>query len=503
MLINLKYNIVLLALICSTSVSAKDVLVGYVFEDLNANGVMDAGEKGIGGILVSNQEDIVVTDISGKYEISTKKNQYIYVIKPANYAFSTNVDNNWSFYVNVAQTNRTHNFGLTSKEVTSNFSTLMVGDPQMRGEKPINAFKEDIVTEMMHYDVDFACFLGDIADNDLSIYEQEKDIVRQLPYPTFHLFGNHDINEKASTALNASDVFKRSYGPDYYSFNEGDVHFIALNNVLYNGWNKTDNKRGNYFGGLTDRQFNWLKSDLEYVSKDKLIVIMSHIPFLQEYCYPQEIQRLFLLLEGRPHLLALSGHLHYIENCFFRKNTYWNSTVPFQSITIGAACGGWWTGPMDERGLPVSTSVDGSPNGYYKLDFEGNTYKYSFVPANHRTDFQMRITVSSETLDSGKLNNEYLSINIFSATPDAAVKVIIDGREEQMATNYTGKDLFIQNTYDQRYNFDNWQPEIQETKHLWKISLPRGLSLGNHRIKVVATDIDGNEYVGYKIIEIK
>lgn len=495
--------ILLLLILFSSTIFAKGSMHGYVFVDTNMNGIMDEGEKGIEGVLISDQERIVKTDIDGRYEIETKDNSFVYVVKPENYTFSSQRENNWNFYADVSLCNGNYNFALRPKNVAVSFDVLMVGDPQMRGEKPLHAFRNDIVTEMLNYDVDFACILGDIADNDLSIYPQEKDIIKQLPYPVFHLFGNHDVDVKASAALYASDVFKKAYGPDYYSFNEGKVHFVVLNNVLYDGWNEKENKTGNYFGGLTDVQYNWLKADLEYVDKDKLIVILSHIPFLTEYSYPKEVERFFALLQERTHLLALSGHLHYIQNYFFDKNTLWNSPYPFQGITIGAACGGWWTGPMDERGLPVSTCVDGSPNGYYKFRFEGNKYKYEFIPANHRPDFQMRITLSSDTLYSDRLEEEYFSINVFTATDKATVEVSFDDMAELLAANYTGKDLFMLRTYNHRYNFDNWQPKIENTNHLWKINIPKGLSSGNHTIKVKATDVDGNIYTGYKIFEIK
>lgn len=476
-----------------------DTLKGYVFADTNKNGIMDAGEQGIGGILVSNQEEIVSTNKDGLYEIRVNLGTYVYVVKPNDYKFSK--DNH--FYTEVKTVGGTYNFGMIPKTVSDNFSTLMVGDPQMRGEKPLRAFRDDIVAEMLNYDVEFACFLGDIADNDLSIYPQEIDIVGKLPYPVFHLFGNHDINELADSALTASDIFKKSYGPDYYSFNEGQVHFVVLNNILYDGWNKKEDKRGNYFGGLTDTQFNWLKADLDMAGKDKLIVIMSHIPFLEQYTYTKEIKRFFSLLEDYPNLLTLSGHLHYIQNYFFDRSTFWNSPNAFQNITIGAACGGWWTGPTDERGLPVSTCVDGSPNGYYKFSFEGNKYNYEFIPADHRTDFQVRITLSSDSLKENALDDIYASINVFTATPKAKVKVFFDGKEYKYAENYKGKDLFIRQTYDLRYNYDNWRPKQEDTDHLWKIKLPVNMSVGCHSMKVEATDVNGNIYTGYKLFEIK
>jgi hypothetical protein len=501
--LSVKRYIFLFTLLCFVSFAQCRVFTGYAFNDSNKNGKMDKNEKGIAGILVSNQEQIVVTDEHGQYRIEEGKGSYLYVIKPEDYAFSCYLKNTPAYYVRTDVSNNQYNFGLKKQNIEERFSALFVGDPQMRAEKTIEAFKTDIVEEMLNYKVSFACFLGDIADNDLSIYGKEKGVVECLPYPAFHVFGNHDVNEKAPSAFSAADVFRTSFGPDYYSFNEGKVHFVVLNNILYQGWNSKENKRGRYFGGFSEVEFQWLKKDLEHIDKTKLVVIMSHIPFLEQYCYKKEIQRLFTLLGDRPHLLALSGHLHYIENYFFNNKTNWTSSYPFQNITIGAACGGWWTGPLDERGIPVSTAVDGSPNGYYKIDFDGNKYKYSFIPADHRLDFQMRITSSMEELYVGSLNESFLSINIFTATKDAVVKVLIDDLPAVLAENYKGHDLFYKNTYDSRYNYDNWRPDMQETEHLWKCILPEVMQTGYHRVKVEATDVDGNQYTGFKILEIK
>ena len=411
--------------------NAQTTLSGYVFLDENTNGVMDKGEKGVGGVLVSNQIEIVTTNASGKYEINTEQNPYVFVIKPADYDFSSS----WAdgFYVDA----------------------------------------------------------------------RDAGIVKQLPYPSLHLFGNHDIDEKALSAEKAAGIFKRHYGPDYYSFNEGNVHFVALNNVLYEGWDAKNNKHGNYFGGLTATQYQWLEADLKHVGQETLIVIQSHIPFREEYTYPAEIKRLFSPLEGRKHLLALSGHLHAIRNDYFGKESFWNSSVSFQDITIGAACGGWWTGPLDERGLPVATCPDGSPNGYYRFTFEGNRYGYEFIPANHRPDFQMRLTLSKDELIFGELQDAYLFINIFTATSYARVKVTFDDENGGTAENYTDIDPFMKETHHLRYNFDNWQPKLEKTSHLWKFLLPENLSPGIHRVRVEAEDRNGNSYSGYKLIEIK
>lgn len=480
---------------------AQKTLSGYVFLDKNNDGIKERDERGIKGVLVSNQEEIVTTDASGKYEISVEKNPYVFVIKPEGYTFSSG----WAehFYINARDAGKTHNFALLKTQKNRKFTTLFVGDLHVRNDKTLDAFREDIVTEMLNYDVKFACFLGDIADNDLTVYPEEKKIVRQLPYTSLHLFGNHDIDEKTTSAEKASDIFKRYYGPDYYSFNEGNVHFIALNDIVYDGWDVKNNKQGDYFGGLTDMEFKWLNTDLKHVDNNKLIVILSHIPFRDKYCSRQAIKALFSLLDGRKYLLALSGHLHTIQNNFFDNNSFWTSSVPFQDMTIGAGCGGWWTGPMDERGLPVATCPDGSPNGYFRFTFEDARYKYEFIPANHRPDFQMRLTLPKKELVEGELQNIYLSINIFTATSQAQVKVTFDGKESLFAKNYTGIDPFMKQTQYLRYNFDHWQPKLEQTSHLWKVQLPENLTAGIHKIKIDAKDINGNSYKGYKIIEIK
>src|SRR5436189_5740237 len=60
-------------LLCmSYQLSAQHVVTtisGYVFEDLNNNGVKDASEKGVRNVAVSDQVNVVITNESGFYQI--------------------------------------------------------------------------------------------------------------------------------------------------------------------------------------------------------------------------------------------------------------------------------------------------------------------------------------------------------------------------------------------------------------------------------------------------
>ena len=58
---------------------------GYVFEDVNGNEQLDAGEPRLCGIRVSNGVDIVRTDQTGRYALEVDDDTILFVIKPRGY----------------------------------------------------------------------------------------------------------------------------------------------------------------------------------------------------------------------------------------------------------------------------------------------------------------------------------------------------------------------------------------------------------------------------------
>lgn len=459
---------------------------GTVFLDSNANGVQDCDEQGVANVRISNGREVVLTDIQGNYTLPMDGDALIFPVKPAEYAYTS--QSVPAFCIGRAG-DVDCNFPLKRQEIRNRFTMLALGDPQIRGENPLRCFREDILDELLGQQADFAVVLGDVADNDLLVYEPYKVLVAQLPFPLYHVFGNHDADRDAIDFVGSSQTFVRSFGPDYYSFDEGEVHFIVLNNVYYGLSNSQAEVREPYAGGLSEREFEWLVNDLEYVAEEKLVVLLSHIPFVKEHCNKEHIERLFGILKGRKYLLALSGHLHETAHNSFGPETGWHGVASLRNITVGAACGAWWTKPLDERGLPVATSMDGTPNGYFRFEFDGNHYDYNFVPANHREDFQMRITQDGETLYA----------NIFSASPDTRVTLEIGGCTIEMCHSVE-RDPFIAETLHLRSNFDDWTPQQKTTSHLWKTTLPVDLPAGVYRATLRGTDSDGKRYTGHKLI---
>src|SRR5690606_23039379 len=79
-------SVLLSAALCAAARAGEAVATGFVFEDRNENGVRDAGERGLPDVCVSNGEDVVKTDASGRYELPVSDDCVIFVIKPRDWA---------------------------------------------------------------------------------------------------------------------------------------------------------------------------------------------------------------------------------------------------------------------------------------------------------------------------------------------------------------------------------------------------------------------------------
>lgn len=60
------------------------------------------------------------------------------------------------------------------------------------------------------------------------------------------------------------------FGPTYYSFDRGRVHYVVLDNVFYLS-------RG-YVGYIEESQLEWLERDLALVEPGSTVIVFMHIP---------------------------------------------------------------------------------------------------------------------------------------------------------------------------------------------------------------------------------
>ena len=404
---------------------------GTVFLDANRNSVLDTGETGIAGVQVSNGREVVLTGADGSYEIPAYDDMNLFITKPADHAvpLSDEMVPQFHYVHKVAGSPDLRfggieptgplpsqiNFPLIEDPVGAEFDCLMFGDAQPYSNREIGYVRQTVGQLLIDRDnatTECLIFEGDVMGDDLSLYPRFKEIVAKGEVPQYFVAGNHDLDFDAATDADSFDTFRREWGPEYYSFDIGDVHFVVLDNVRYPCNGVDDHafcdpaENPTYNGVITDRQLAWLANDLANVPADKLIVLNAHIPFqtftdnLAAKHQTDNFADLADIVAGRP-TLGLSGHTHTTEN-LIEGTSYdgWEANTglaaaPFHQIVTGAVSGSWWAGDRGTDGLPHGTQRLGSPRGYYKISFNGPQYVDTYHAFGKDEDEQLHASFNT------------------------------------------------------------------------------------------------------------
>lgn len=387
---------------------------GKVFLDANRNSRFDAGEEGVAGVLVSNGLEVVATDAEGDYALPAYEDMNLFITKPAGYATPVNARMVPQFsyvhkpggspplrYGGLAPTGplpEAVNFPLIEDGVGDSFECLAFGDTQPYSNAEVSYVRETVGRLLATRDNSAtACllFLGDVMGDDLDLYPRFQEIVSVGGVPQYFIAGNHDFDFDASEDAYSFDTFRREWGPEYYSFDIGQVHFVVLDNVRYpcNGVDPHDfcdpSASTTYNAVLNDQQLSWLANNLAQVPEDKLIVVSAHIPLVtftdadEQKHQTDNLPALYDILGDR-RVLSLAGHTHTTEQILPGESFEgWQEhagieAAGFHKIIAGAVSASWWAGDLNDRGIPHATQRLGSPRGYYRLQFDGADYIDTF-----------------------------------------------------------------------------------------------------------------------------
>ncbi len=498
----------------------QQVASGYVYEDRNWNGRRDESEPGLAGIRVSNHIDIVKTDRNGKWSLSVSGDTTFFVIKPRGYM--TAVDESMQlprfYYVHKPQGSPSYlkypgvkptgplptsiDFPLYTRREPNRFSALFFGDTQPRDLREVDYITKDIVEPLIgQTDAAFGVTLGDIVFDDLSVTEPLIRAIALIGIPWYNVLGNHDFDYQGKTNAESKHHFERVFGPNYYSFDHGPTHFVVLDNVIWEHGDTRPDKRGRYKAGLGKDQLAWLKKDLALVPQNQLVVIMMHIPLIEN----EDKAQIFELIEKRPYVMSVAAHAHYQEHRFFTEKDGWKGKKPHHHLVNVTTCGSWWSGAPDPRGVPHTTMRDGAPHGYSIFSFDGNQYKIEFRAARRPATYQMNI-ISPDSLRSSDLAGKFVFVNVFGGSEKSKVEVRIgtDGAWQEMMKTVEADPLFLElvsREKGQKAPFRDL-PGAVDSPHLWKIAMPKSLRRGVHPIHVRTTDMFGQTYIATRAIRI-
>jgi len=506
----------------SLTVFAQNSVTGFVFEDGNGNGKKDKKEKGLGAIAVSNGRDVVTTDVTGKYQLSIDEDDIVFVIKPSGYLLPVNEKKLPLFYYNhkpagspvnfkykgVSSTGalpRLVNFALIPAKEEMDFTSLIFGDPQPYTKQEMEFFSKGVVDEVAGIkNIGFGLSLGDLVGDDLSLHSPYIDAVQRVGIPWFNVMGNHDMNYEATADSLSDETFEANFGPANYSFNYGKVHFIILDDILYP--DPRDAK--SYWGGFRPDQLSFIENDLQLVPKDHLIVMAFHIPLqMQDGVYRKEDRdRLFYLLKDFPHTLSLSAHTHLQRNNFYSKKDGWLQDKPHHEYNAGTTSGDWYSGELNEQGVPVSTMRDGTPKGYAFIHFKGNEYVIDYKVVGKPAAYQ--VALYAPKVVASKRTSAMMYANFFMGKKGDKVEYRIDKNEwKKMDYTENADPAFMASLF--KWDFaETLMPgrrpsNPENSTHLWSMKFPNNLAVGEHTVEVRATDMFGRTFAELKNFRVQ
>ena len=493
-------------------------LSGVVFDDRSGDGRRQAGEPGVPDVALSDGRTLVVTDAGGRYRIDAAPGSTVFAIKPAGWRLPGDDPARPGAWRHVPATARvmTRYGGIVAASSSSTFdiglrraqaaagplSVRIFADPQPKSRVDVGYYGRDIVDSVRAEPAaapgaglppaQLGASLGDIVQDDLSLYPAMNAETRRIGVPWLHVPGNHDLDFDVARDEDSLLGFRNVYGPDTFAWEEPQATFVGLDDVIYR-----PGQSPSYIGGFRDDQFAFLEAYLPRVPKDRLLVVMMHIPLFEtegkDSFRDADRERLFALLQDFPHVLVLSGHMHTQQHWRHDASTGWHGAAPLHEYNVGAACGAFWSGVKDAAGIPDTTMADGTPNGYASLVIAPDArYALRWHVARAAGDPAMALHAPA-VLRRGAYPAWGLYANVWMAQRDDRVEFRVDGGDwaPMRRVDAPDPDLLAENRRDDEASalrgYDR-SPEATPSPHLWRGALPTDLAVGTHRVEVRAFD---------------
>lgn len=397
-------------------------------------GKVSANGKGIKGVAVTDGYTVTSTDAGGVYELpSTTAQEFVYISVPSGHTIPVQSNGIAGFYQPIKPTAKgefTANFTLTPSQVSdTNHVMLLLADPQIQ-----NRYEADLLLNQTTPDVAalaksysnsqvFGIGCGDLVFDEFELYTDYQKAVQGMGIPFFQVLGNHDMDTKGvRTDTLSAQTFKKLFGPTYYSFNRGEVHYVVLEDVFFIGQNKQ------YIGYLTEEQLRWLEGDLALVERGKTVIVSLHIPAYTNAAKRENTapslggtvsnrQELYRLLEPyKAHIM--SGHTHFNEKV---------KQGNIMEHVHGTVCGAWWSGPI---------CYDGTPNGYGVYEVKGSDLQWYYKSTGKDRKHQFRHYLPG----SNPEKPDQLIANVWNADDAWKIVWLEDGIQKGALQQETGFD---------------------------------------------------------------
>lgn len=403
------------------------------FKAIKVEGRVVTNGKGISNVSVSDGNQVVLTDKSGYFSIIThNQREFVFISIPSGYEIKQLANGSADFFYRINKTKATNTVEFTLKPLVEsdiNHHFLVLADPQIQKIEEAEQLLTESVPDMQKTIASlgstnvFGIGCGDLIWDKHELFEKYNQAVKNLSIPFFQVFGNHDADLGQRSDEKTHTTFNNLYGPQYYSFNRGEIHYVVIDDVFFIGKGKE------YIGYITEEQLAWLERDLANVPKGSTVIVSQHIPSYTGYfernptssslgAMVSNREHLYQVLEGyNAHLM--SGHTHF------------NETIVIKDKLVehchGTVCGAWWSGPI---------CSDGTPSGYGVYTAKGSQLEWYYKGTNLDKNIQFRAYKAGEHPDF----KDNWSVNIWNWDAKWQAYWYEDGVRKGELVQVTGRD---------------------------------------------------------------
>lgn len=389
-----------------------DFRIPTVFAPIRVKGRVTSTGKGIANVVVSDGRVVTKTDGRGDFEfVSSNDRDFVFVSLPSGYEIAKQENGSASFFKPIDKSKLTMSVSFDLKKSANsdeNHHFLLLSDTQIQDDYDANQLLTVSIPDVQKTIQSindpniFGIGCGDLVYDHLDLFKEYNQGIEATGIPFFQVVGNHDLDFKVRTDDQTTSTFKGHFGPTYYSWNRGEVHYVVLDDVFYLGRDSGQK----YIGYIPEEQLAWLEQDLAQVEKGKTVVVSLHIPTYTGAVtrYPERDtiggtvsnrQHLYRMLEGyQVHIM--SGHTHFNDN-MISGHVY--------EHCHGTVCGAWWSGPI---------CYDGTPNGYAVYEAKGSEIQWQYKGTGLDIEEQFRVYKSGYHPDFP----DFYSLNCWNYDPE-------------------------------------------------------------------------------------
>lgn len=496
-------------------------------------GLVFSGDKALAGVPVTDGYEIVLTDSKGVYQLnSNKRNGLVYITTPSGYTAQC-LGVQAMFYQslkNAPEIPERRDFELEAVGDQTNHTMMFFGDIHLanrtndRNQFATFTREVDSYAKAHGSDKIYAMTLGDMTwdqywySNNYVFSNYLADINANVKSITvYHTMGNHDHDMKTAVSgasagwdevdWDTATAYRKSLGPNYYSFNIGQVHYIVLDDIYCKNTTGGTAADRVYTETVCSDDLNWLRKDLALVDKTTPVVVTMHAALYNQAGNASLTNASVLTgcFAGFSDVTFVTGHTHKMW-------TVDKTAINLREHNSGAVCATWWWAGNYYPTLNIAQ--DGAPGGYRIMDVKGKTLTSYYKGTGRPESYQFRSydrnqvnlqpfiasTAYAAEFDAyatkyGKYNtvssDNIVLINVWDYNSNWKVEVTENGKALTV-TRVSAYDPLYFITYSaKRFNSTNKPTfDVYNTNHMFQVKA----SAPNTTLEIKVTDDDGRVY---------